>query len=151
MEYNSGILIANSDLQHHGILGQKWGRKNGPPYPLNSSISTGSKLKKKKDKPVTAKQYGRKKTKAQKVASAKDINKLSTEDLRKENDRMRLEQEYARLATNNKKSVFSKFNQQLGDQLAQKYAQQVAASIVTAISIKAGKKILDAIITSMLV
>lgn len=22
------------DLQHHGILGQKWGKKNGPPYPL---------------------------------------------------------------------------------------------------------------------
>ena len=24
-------------LQHHGILGQKWGEKNGPPYPLDSS------------------------------------------------------------------------------------------------------------------
>jgi hypothetical protein len=21
---------------HHGIIGQKWGKKNGPPYPLNS-------------------------------------------------------------------------------------------------------------------
>lgn len=24
-------------LQHHGILGQKWGKRNGPPYPLNSN------------------------------------------------------------------------------------------------------------------
>lgn len=24
----------NSYLQHHGILGQKWGDRNGPPYPL---------------------------------------------------------------------------------------------------------------------
>lgn len=24
-------------LQHHGILGQKWGQRNGPPYPLNES------------------------------------------------------------------------------------------------------------------
>ena len=25
-----------SELYHHGIKGQKWGAKNGPPYPLNS-------------------------------------------------------------------------------------------------------------------
>ena len=24
-------------LMHHGIRGQKWGVKNGPPYPLNAS------------------------------------------------------------------------------------------------------------------
>lgn len=24
-------------LVHHGILGQKWGKKNGPPYPLDAS------------------------------------------------------------------------------------------------------------------
>ena len=32
-------------LSHHGIKGQKWGEQNGPPYPLDSSISTGSRLK----------------------------------------------------------------------------------------------------------
>ena len=26
----------NDFLQHHGILGQKWGVKNGPPYPIGS-------------------------------------------------------------------------------------------------------------------
>lgn len=24
-------------LAHHGILGQKWGKRNGPPYPLDDS------------------------------------------------------------------------------------------------------------------
>lgn len=37
----------NAELYHHGIKGQKWGVQNGPPYPLDSSISTGSKLKEK--------------------------------------------------------------------------------------------------------
>lgn len=27
-------LIGEKDLEHHGILGQKWGQRNGPPYPL---------------------------------------------------------------------------------------------------------------------
>lgn len=44
------------DVEHHGIKGQKWGVRNGPPYPLDSSKSTGKRLKetkggvKKKDK-----------------------------------------------------------------------------------------------------
>lgn len=41
MEYSSNDFR----LYHHGILGQKWGRKNGPPYPLDESVSTGSRLK----------------------------------------------------------------------------------------------------------
>lgn len=36
-----------SELYHHGILGQKWGVENGPPYPLGSSISTGKRIIKK--------------------------------------------------------------------------------------------------------
>ena len=32
------IIPTDDDITHHGILGQKWGRKNGPPYPLNSEI-----------------------------------------------------------------------------------------------------------------
>lgn len=36
----------STELRHHGILGQKWGKRNGPPYPLGSDVSTGSRLKK---------------------------------------------------------------------------------------------------------
>lgn len=31
-------------LIHHGVEGQHWGKRNGPPYPLDSAISTGKKL-----------------------------------------------------------------------------------------------------------
>lgn len=32
-------------LCHHGILGMMWGKRNGPPYPLDEAVSTGHKLK----------------------------------------------------------------------------------------------------------
>jgi len=32
-------------LAHHGILGQKWGRKNGPPYPLEPKDHSASEKK----------------------------------------------------------------------------------------------------------
>ena len=32
-------------LIHHGILGQRWGRLNGPPYPLSRSDLSASEKK----------------------------------------------------------------------------------------------------------
>lgn len=38
--------LSDEYLEHHGILGQKKGVRNGPPYPLSREVSTGSRLKK---------------------------------------------------------------------------------------------------------
>lgn len=35
----------NYYLYHHGILGQRWGKRNGPPYPLDSSNHSASEKK----------------------------------------------------------------------------------------------------------
>lgn len=42
-------------LMHHGIQGQKWGVRNGPPYPLNGEKLAGNiyNLAKKKEKEIT--------------------------------------------------------------------------------------------------
>ena len=32
-------------LSHHGVKGQKWGKKNGPPYPLDSKTAERVKSK----------------------------------------------------------------------------------------------------------
>lgn len=37
MIFNRNEKKNENVLYHHGIKGQKWGVKNGPPYPLNSS------------------------------------------------------------------------------------------------------------------
>lgn len=41
------IMYSDNDfrLYHHGVKNQKWYVRNGPPYPLDSSISTGKSLK----------------------------------------------------------------------------------------------------------
>ena len=40
MSYQKDIWLA-----HHGILGQKWGQRNGPPYPLGESDHSASEKK----------------------------------------------------------------------------------------------------------
>ena len=37
-------MAYNRWLAHHGVKGQKWGEKNGPPYPLDRSKSDGHRL-----------------------------------------------------------------------------------------------------------
>lgn len=37
-------IVFSGELFHHGVLGQRKGVRNGPPYPLDRSISTGSAL-----------------------------------------------------------------------------------------------------------
>lgn len=44
-------------LKHHGILGQKWGQRNGPPYPLGESDHSAAEKKAEKEhKGLTDKQ-----------------------------------------------------------------------------------------------
>lgn len=34
--YSSEQIVLKNYLEHHGVKGQKWGVKNGPPYPLDA-------------------------------------------------------------------------------------------------------------------
>lgn len=39
------IYYYSDELYHHGILGQRWGKKNGPPYPLSAKDHSASEKK----------------------------------------------------------------------------------------------------------
>lgn len=70
---NYMISPTNSDLQHHGILGMRWGRRNGPPYPLDGSSHSASEKKAGWRKSLSSAKgiFGRrKKAKADRVAKA---------------------------------------------------------------------------------
>ena len=45
----NGLVYESVDysyhLAHHGILGQKWGKQNGPPYPLGASDHSAAEKK----------------------------------------------------------------------------------------------------------
>lgn len=45
MELYGYQFVRESDLKHHGILGQRWGKKNGPPYPLDAKDHSASEQK----------------------------------------------------------------------------------------------------------
>ena len=77
--------MENSYLQHHGIKGMKWGVRR-----------TEAQL---------ARARGRKKNWSEDARTAHDIkkksvNKMSNSELKKVNERVRLEQEYSRLNPN---------------------------------------------------
>lgn len=125
-----------NDLQHHGILGQHWGRKNGPPYPLDAGVSSAVKkkglrermaehkekveakkvrkaeikqAKQLKKEAVEAKKEQKRARKEQKVRSRiQDPKKMTDEELRNKINRLQLEKQYYQLTTPEKKEAENK-------------------------------------------
>ncbi len=86
----------NDYLAHHGVLGQKWGKRNGPPYPLNASDHSSSENKtgwRKSLNSGTHEDYS-------KAHSKESVKNMSDKELNKVVNRLNKEKEYNKLMAN---------------------------------------------------
>ncbi len=79
----TSMYSRNAELYHHGIQGQKWGITNGPPYPLDSNISTGKRLRKaaKKEAKRGSKEYREKKATVKMLQNESWIKKAQSKEM----------------------------------------------------------------------
>lgn len=82
-------MLMNNELYHHGIQGQKWGKRNGPPYPLEGAGKPGLP---KKEHRNSDKKDSDKEKKVHKSSSS-----MTDEELREAINRMELERRYRQL------------------------------------------------------
>lgn len=76
------------ELYHHGILGQRWGKSNGPPYPLDySDHSAAEKAHISKKDTKWATKNRKKITNSAYKQSKKELNQYANELLRDPNTR----------------------------------------------------------------
>ena len=80
-----------SELYHHGIKGQKWGIRRSPEQ-LGHIHERRNELKNQ-----LVRSSGSRSSNTLKEARRQDINKLSNQQLKDYNERLQLEQNYARL------------------------------------------------------
>ena len=71
--YEERMNPYSTELAHHGILGQRWGKRNGPPYPLDVEDHSASEKK---------------------AGWRKSVKSMSDEELRQKISRKRLENDY---------------------------------------------------------
>lgn len=89
---NYVIRPTSKDITHHGILGQKWGKRQGPPYPLDGSDHSAAEQKAGWKKSLDKKANRLSSRMDRKISKAEKYhNKISS---RREANRSKIESKY---------------------------------------------------------
>lgn len=88
----SGMFISTNELYHHGVIGQKWGVRR---YQNKDGSLTAAGKKRYDDQESWSSD-----AKTASTIKNKKVKEMSNAELKKLNERMRLEQEYSKLNPN---------------------------------------------------
>jgi len=148
---HSAVYFLDEDfLEHNGILGMKWGKKNGPPYPLKAEDHSASE-KKAGWRQSIGKVFGRKgegeesksgessksagSTQKASTSEKKDVKDMTDEELNKALTRLRNEKAYKELTegtsnnqqnqSSDKNSYNLKWSKNMTDKEAQDYINRL--------------------------
>ncbi len=114
---HDGLHDGSEELAHHGRLHQKWGVKNGPPYPLGGNVTKGYASKQEHKKSISADQLNTARSGVEAASNivretkniqntvhdmgsrAKGLEHMSDQELRERVNRLNLEQQYSQLTS----------------------------------------------------
>lgn len=87
-------MIDYNELEHHGIFGMRWGKRNGPPYPLSPEDHSASEKKAGWRKSLDNKTDEDNKSSDYINSRRTDFDNMSNEELQRLVNRLNLEKQY---------------------------------------------------------
>lgn len=121
---NNYKIKFNDTLAHYGVKGMKWGV-------WNEETQARYRGKAQELKTIIKRKSGSRSSKTLKEARRKDIDKMSTKEIKEYNDRLRAEREYSDL---------TKGELAEGKKWVKNAITTIATAVVTGIGIEAGRR-----------